>query len=222
MALIRLGKCFLKLDVAEKVMPYNVNTYEHVIMGGSSIQSALDVLKKEHHSYIILKNRFVSVVKVWEIKCLIKHSNIYCKIGCKVLMDGYCVFQGWVLEHTELDVDSYIAIQPLASSCMLGSGCYDNVFQTSVLQQFISRCVVGGRVMCNSNEMYHVKKKTADLDACSLYPSAMFFMGGFLKGLPQVLKNTSYDFSKIQDGYFIRIKIIKLSKELDLPPTTKN
>ena len=89
-------------------------------------------------------------------------------MDCKVLMDGYCVFRDWMLEHTELDVDSYITIQSLASSFMLKSGCYENVFQTSgVLQQFISRSVVGGRVMTNSNKMYHVKKKTADLDACS-------------------------------------------------------
>ena len=63
------------------------------------------------------------------------------------------VFRDWILEHTELDVDSYITIQSLANSFMLQSDCYENVFQTSgVLQQFMSRCVVGGRVMCNSNK----------------------------------------------------------------------
>ena len=47
--------------------------------------------------------------------------------------------------------------------------------------------------------MYNVKKKTADFDACSLYPSAMYFIDGFLEGLPKVLTNTSYDFLKRQD-----------------------
>ena len=146
---------------------------------------------------------------------LIKYSNVYCKMDCKVLMDGYCVFLGWMLEHTELDVDRYITIQPLASSFMLKRDCYDNVFQTSVLQQFISRCVVGGRVMTNSNKMYNVKNKPADFDACSLCPSAMYFMDGFLKGLPQILNNTSYDFFKTnQDVYCIRSKTIKLNKKL--------
>ena len=37
---------------------------------------------------------------------LMKYSSIYCKIDCEVLMDGYCVFRGWMLEQTELDVDS--------------------------------------------------------------------------------------------------------------------
>ena len=83
-----------------------------------------------------------------------KYSSIYCTLDCEVLMRGYCVFRSWVLEHTEPDVDD-ITIQSLASSFMLKSDCYENVFQISgVLQQFISRCVVGGRVMCNSNKLY--------------------------------------------------------------------
>ena len=101
-------------------------------------------------------------------------------MDCHVLMKGYEVFRGWMLDHTELDVDNFITFQPLASSLMLRSGCYDNVYQVSgVLQQYISRCVVGGRVMTARNKQYHVKKKIADFNACSLYPSAMYFMEGF-------------------------------------------
>ena len=105
---------------------------------------------------------------------LMKFSRNYCKMDCKVLMGGYRVFRGWVLDHTKLDVDNFIALQPMASKFMLLAGCHDNAYQISgVLQQFISRCVVGGRVMANSNKQYHVKRKIEDVDACSLYPSAM-------------------------------------------------
>ena len=111
---------------------------------------------------------------------LIKYVIIYCKLDCKVLMDGYEVFRQWMLEHTELDVDIHITFQSMASSFMLKPGRYDNVYQVSgAIQQFITKCVVGGRVMANSNKQYHVKKKTADLDACSVYPSAMYSMEGF-------------------------------------------
>ena len=102
---------------------------------------------------------------------LIKYPSIYCKMDCKVLMEGYNVFRDWVLDHTELDVDHYVTIQSLASAYMLKSGCYDNVYEVSgALQQYISRCVVGGRVMAANNKMYHVINKIADVDACSLYP----------------------------------------------------
>ena len=120
-------------------------------------------------------------------------------MDCKVLMNGYEVFRWWVLEHTELDVDTFITIQSMASSFMLKSGCYDNVYQVSgVIQQFISRCVVGGRVMTNSNKQYHVKRKIADFDACSLYPSAMHRMLGFSKGEPDIwnLSQFTYNFLK--------------------------
>ena len=50
---------------------------------------------------------------------LIEHSSTYCKMDCEVLMDGYEVFRGWMLEHTGLDVDSYITTQSLASAFML-------------------------------------------------------------------------------------------------------
>ena len=107
----------------------------------------------------------------------IENSSIYCKMDCKVLMDGYEVLRQWVLEHTELDVDNYTTIQSMASPFMLKSGCYGDVYQISgVIQQCMSKCVVGGRVMTNSDKQYHVKKKITDFDACSLYPSAMHFM----------------------------------------------
>ena len=65
-----------------------------------------------------------------------------------------------MLEHTGLDIDHYIAIQSLASDFMLKSGCYDNVFQIScVLQQYITRAVVGGRSVTANNKLYHVKKE---------------------------------------------------------------
>ena len=42
-----------------------------------------------------------------------------------------------------------------------------------------------------------------------------------LKGLPNVLRDTSYEFLKQQDGYFVRTKIIKLNKHLDFPLTSE-
>ena len=153
---------------------------------------------------------------------LIKYSSIDCKMGCKVLMDGYEVFRQWMLEHTELDVDNYVTIQSMASPFMLKPGCYDNVYQTSgAIQQFISKCVVGGRVMTNPNKQHHVKKKTADFDACSFYPSAMHFMGGLLEDKPKASCDKYYEFLKQQGGHFVRTKIIKLNKHLDSPLASK-
>ena len=207
-------------------MPYNIYTYEHVSMGACSIQPALDIIKDDG------KQQFLDNLEKWDCIIgkgmndqmfdLIKYSSIYCKMDCNVLMYGYEVLRGWMWEHTELDVYNVITIQSMASTFMLKSGCYDNVYQVSgVIQQFISKCVVGGRVMAASNKQYHVKKNIADFDACSLYPSAMYFMLGFLMGLPEILQKESYEFLKQQDGYFVRIKIIKLNKHLVVTLTSR-
>ena len=131
MPLRDVGKCF-KLDVNKEVMPYNVYTYENVNMGACSIQSALDILKDDG------KQQFLDNLEKWDCILgkgmvnqmfdLIQDSSTYCKMDCKVLMDGYGVFRQWVLEHTELDVYNYITIQPTASSFMFKSGCYDKVY----------------------------------------------------------------------------------------------
>ena len=125
-------------------------------------------------------------------------------MDCKVSMDGYEVLRQWMSEHTELDAYSFITIQSMASSFMLKPGCYDNVYQIfGVIQQVITKCVVGGRVMANSNKQYHVKKKIADFDACSLYPSAMYVIGGFFSKdcLMYYVGDTSNEFLKQQDGF---------------------
>ena len=97
------GKCF-KLDVSKEVMPYNVYTYETVNMGACLIQSALDVLKDDD------KQELLDNLDKWD--CIsgkgmgyqmfdfIKCSSTYCKMGCKVFMDGYEVFRQLMLEHT--------------------------------------------------------------------------------------------------------------------------
>ena len=106
-------------------------TYENVTMGACSIQSALDILKDEE------KKHFLDNLEKWDcilgkgmdiqMLDLIKYSNIYCKMDCKVLMDGYEVLRQRMLEHTELDVDNYVTAQSTASSFMLKHGCYDKV-----------------------------------------------------------------------------------------------
>ena len=61
MPLSGVGTCF-KLDVNKEAMPYNVYTYENVIMGACNIQSALDILKDDDKQQLLdnLENGIVS------------------------------------------------------------------------------------------------------------------------------------------------------------------
>ena len=96
MPLRSFGKCF-KLDVSKEGVPYNVYTYENVNMGACSIQSALDIIKDDG------KQHFLDIPETCDCILgkgmdnhmfdLIKYSSTYCKMECKVLMDGYEVFR---------------------------------------------------------------------------------------------------------------------------------
>ena len=91
MALRELGKRF-KLEVSKEGMTYNAYTYENVSMGACSIQDALDVLKQEDEHQLLdsLEQWNCMLGKGMENQMfdLIKYYNIYCNMGCKVLMDG--------------------------------------------------------------------------------------------------------------------------------------
>ena len=225
MALREFGKCF-NLGCHKEVVPYGIYTHQNVDMGVCCVQDALDILKDDD------QQQFLNNLGKWD--CIlgkgmdnqmfgsIEYSSIYCKMDCEILMDGYEVFRGWMLEHTDLDVCNSYYNSIHGFIIYVKSRCYGNVYQTSgVLQQFISRCVVSGRVMTNSDTQYHVKRKIADFDACSLNPSAMHYMDGFLEDKPKVINDKPYEFLNKQDGYFIIIKINKINKHLDFPLTSK-
>ena len=220
------GKSF-KVDVEKEIMPYQLYTQENIEKVYVPIYSTVPYIDDDNVS------QFMSNIDTWGYSGeghkfsefnILKYSSKYCEMDCHVLRLGYETFRGWMLEYTGLDVDNYITIQSLCSDYKLKEGCYDDVAMLSgVVQHYISNCIVGGRCMTRNNKMYHVKRKLADFDACSLYHSAMNMMKGYLKGTPKVLNTSqlSYSFISSQDGYFIRVKIKKVGKSRKFPLLSK-
>ena len=208
-------------------MPYRIYTQENIKKVYVPIMEAI------HHINHKDIPQFKNNIDKWNCRGeghrfnefnILKYSSEYCKLDCSVLRKGYEIFRDWMLEHTELDIDDYITFQSLASDFKLKKECYENVAMYSgIVQHYISRCIVGGRCMTNSNKMYHVKRPVADFDACSLYPSAMNRMLGYLIGQPKVLNQSqlNYNFLKNTDGQFIRIKIAKVGKFRQFPLLSK-
>jgi len=169
-------------------------------------------------------NRFLNNSKKWDciIKDkvnIIKYSNIYCQLDCKVLNDGFTVFRKMIKKITDLDVVNYCTISSIADTYMIKNLAYKGIYAISgVPRVFIQKCVVGGRVMTRDNKpQYPKNKKIADIDAVSLYPSAIARLPGFLKGLPKIIKN----FDRIKDKnnyyYYARIKINKVGTARHMP-----
>ena len=119
-----------------------------------------------------------------------------------------------------LNLDDYLTLPNMAHNALINNNCFEGCYYLSgIPQSYISKCIVGGRSMSANNEKLHIKNKIVCLDAVSLYPSAMYQMKGFLKGLPKVLQpeNKNMEFLNKQDGYYISIKINKVNKHLKMP-----
>ena len=218
MPLRAFGKSF-RLEIAKEVLPYSLFTPANVARERVPLAEALSHVAEAD------KAQFLENAEAWG--CLdggqldhIKYSSHYCRLDCSVLRQGWETFRGWMLEYTGLDPDAYITLQSLAADFMVKEDCFDGVPQLSgIPQAFISQCVVGGRVMANSGKKRHVRGKVADFDACSLYPSAMKRLGGYLLGAPKVLgpDQLDYEFLRRQDGFFVKVRVTSVARRRQFP-----
>jgi hypothetical protein len=201
MPLRNFGKTF-KLDTEKEVMPYSVYTHENIAKRFVSLE---EILKHTGTD----TEQFMANIAKW--KCvhgenvdIIRYSEIYCKMDCIVLYNGYMKFREWVLE-LGLDINDILTSASLAHQYFVKTGCYEGVYElASTPQSFIQKCVVGGRCMIANNEKYKCEEVVNDFDAVSLYPSAMDRMG-FLMGKPKVIKDWSQH--PTWDGYFVEVEI---------------
>lgn len=207
MPLRNFPKVFGIENTIKEVMPYTLYNEVNISKRFVPIDEALSIIDKKE------QEQFLNNIKRWDLQKddtydIIKYSSLYCEIDCKILSEGYNTFRKWIKETFKLDIDFILTGASLAHQYFVNEGCYDGVNELGgVPQLFIQGCVVGGRVMCSENKKMIIDEVVNDFDAVSLYPSAMFRMDGFLKGVPKVIENNDYNWIKMQNGYFIDITI---------------
>mgnify|MGYP006085472823 FL=1 len=231
MPLSKFGKCF-NLNQGKEMMPYDIYTVENVskiFVKKSEVMKSIHLELKTHttdlrHNKQIKKNIKLFNENIVKWDCIqgdkiniVKYSDKYCKIDVEVLEQGYETFRKWFLDEPfGLDIDNIVSISSLSQKFFEKSLCYDGVAMLSgVPRAFIQKCLVGGRCCLNKNKRQKVRGKVADFDARSLYPSALYRLGGLLKGVPKILKNLNYDHLKNQDGYFVKIQVVENGEDLD-------
>jgi hypothetical protein len=239
-ALNKFGKMF-QLEQEKEVMPYSL--YNEIDFEENPMVSIEKVITgKDKYGHLYLKEKdvkaFLNNIKKWGLNKegyydIIEYSRIYCEMDCEVLMNGYNTFRDWILQlnylnddgsdtgiSLGLDINNLITSATLAHKYMVLNGCYEDVYLLGgVPQQFIQKCVVGGRTMSNSNKQYNVNngKKIADFDGVSLYASSMKRLKGFLKGLPSIIENCSYNHIQTYDGYFVEVEIKNVPIQRQFP-----
>ena len=146
---------------------------------------------------------------------ILKYAQFYCKKDCIVLMKGIEKFNNDlinVFKETDtkmLGVHNFISISAIGYRFALNYGCFDGCFElTGKPQNFILRCISGGRTMTANNEKHIVEGRIQDFDAVSLYPSAMSIMNGVPKGKPKIIpKNITTKGLLKYDTFFAEINI---------------
>lgn len=236
MPLSKFPKTF-GLEGKKEIMPYGLYTKENVIKKYINIDDIKNyIYTRENSKYLIKCENTTSdeFFKAFKQNCeswkllnkngtvdIIEYSRLYCEIDCKILKNGYEKFRGWINDVCDLDIDEQISSASLAHNYFIKQECYEDVKMLGgVPRVFIEKCIVGGRTMSKLNQKIHTKnKRISDFDAVSLYPSAMYELGGYLKGLPKIIEDDqkNFNFLKKQDGYFVECLIKKVGIKRNFP-----
>ena len=166
---------------------------------------------------------------------IMKYARFYCIKDCITLMNGMNKFNNDLAEvfkntnRTWIGIHQFISISAVGYDFARIYGCFDGCYQLSGKpQNFIQRCVSGGRTMTANNEKQYIVDKIQDFDAVSLYPSAMYIMDGIPKGKPKVIRpaasgqksllsTCTHEQLMSYDTFFIEINIKKMSCKSDNP-----
>lgn len=221
---------FLPFKLSSLPKMFNLNSgdkdaYPYDLINSKNIESlvSIKVAKKHCSDGEQLEKNAIASGCVKDGKLDIKKYTIhYCEQDVRILAQAYTKFRAQILEITEFDIIKLISLPQLADNHFKRQGCYNDCFKFSgIANDFIRRCVVGGRVMVANNTPIHCKEVLDDFDAVSLYPSAMHRLPGYLKGLPKVLSEKQLRmFKQMQhkfDYYFIHVKITGVSLERSFP-----
>lgn len=159
----------------------------------------------------------------------IQYAREYCEQDVRVLAYGWMKYRDDMSKLIDINLDqtpsgsSYVSITQAVHDYCKNEGVFkDCCWLSGVPGNYIQKCAVGGQTMLARNrKQKSVKGKPVfDNDATSLYPSAMKYMPGFLKGKPKVIDTDRYSTVDQQnwDGYFMRITVDSFgSKSRDFP-----
>lgn len=226
------GKIFsLPEDMRKKeAIGYNFYTERNVKLSKHKIKDYVKFLKPGEKKILMeaLKNNSKEFEYDEKKKTFnaMKYYKYYLKYDCLVLKEGLKVFDEKISLLLGISAFNSLTISSLSNKYFKNKGCFEGLCEiTGNLRQYISMAITGGR--CTVLEDY-IKKEIpgliSDLDACSLYPSAIERLC-LEKGLPlgKCKRINKYD-KKTLDGYnyyVVTICIKKINKKQQIPFISK-
>ena len=237
-AALRNFASMFNLDVHKEVMAYKIYTQRNLnrklipamefqlqYFAENQDRLTLPEIKKDWNQ-LIENARIAGAYKEnYQLIDIMKYAVFYCRKDCIVLMKGLEKFDQDLREvfsqtNTQmLNVHNFISISSIGYHFANKYGCFDGCYLLSGKpQNFIQRCVSGGRTMTAENKKQYIEGKIQDFDAVSLYPSAMYVMPGVPKGVPKVIpSDILFEELMSLDAFFIEINIKKITCKSETP-----
>lgn len=138
---------------------------------------------------------------------LLRYAQFYCIQDCRIVYEGLYKFNELfkLINPTMPDVWNFYSLPSIAMHYFYIEGCYEGCYQFSgLLGKYFSPQVIGGRCMLKDNQPQNIQADIQDFDAVSLYPSAMHYFNGFVRGTPEIIENFEPD---NYNYYFIRVRV---------------
>jgi hypothetical protein len=225
------------LKVSKEIMPYKFYNYHNRTQKIHSVTDFLDAYMSENPetNKTQCKNQILRNARTADALLenpidkkpidqnpeldIMKYAEFYCMRDCIVLMRGIQSFDKDLQDVCGIGVHKYLSISSIGYAFCINYGCLDGVYALSGKpQNFIQRCVNGGRCMIANNEKVIVDDVIQDFDAVSLYPSAMSVMTGIPIGKPKILDaNVSLEKLMSYSQFFIEISITSLKSRSGKP-----
>ena len=233
---LRAFASMFNLKVHKEIMAYKIYTKANRQRGSVTIKEFYDQYCEENkdvkneedlakdYEQIIRNAELAKALKGSELD-LMKYAYFYCMKDCVVLLDGMDKFNNdlnEVFKETKkefLGIHQFISISAVGYDFARIYGCFNGCCKLSGKpQNFIQRCVNGGRTMTANNQKQYVEGRIQDFDAVSLYPSAMSVMNGVPKGIPKVIPdNVSENDLMKYDTFFAEVNITELKPKSEMP-----
>ena len=200
---------------AKEKMPYNYVSFDRYMSGvgdvaGCGEHESTPWVQKDYDEF----NESLKAADAalpdnhWDVK---KYVRFYCDQDVRILREGFNTFRKMVELDLHLDILSIYSTSSLAYEVLMNNVLLKNsrIYATSGLPDaFIRETLVGGRCMVRDNDAYHVKVPLLDVDAVSLYPSAMSTMKVPL-GMPKPFVGA---IPPDADYYFVDVLLKKVNK----------
>ena len=206
------------LEVHKEVCPYNVYTANNIRKRFVPLAECLaDIPDDSKEAFMDNCKQVGCYYKVSDSVDIMTYAEFYCVKDCVVLMLGMEHFNDDLAKvfasngKQWIGVESYLSISAIGYDFTIKYGCMEGVYALAGKpQDFISKCVSGGRTMCANNEKQLIEARIQDFDAVSLYPSAMSIMPGIPLGKPKVITDLRRETIMTYDEFYIEINITKI------------